>query len=123
MLSSTAVKTTRPIHIRLTAEYLEVYVAPELFRRGTSSPSSLGQDLGNWLKSLVVLYPKQEKLLLVLSRGTRGLSGSEKTLFRVMRNVAGSMDWTVEEFQYQRRLSRHVDIWRCLDICRMAKLL
>src|SRR6266849_882274 len=111
----------RQTRIRLTNQSLEVYVALEQQRKGSYTRFFLAQDLGSFLRYWAAEIPKPRKHLIVLWSDT--LAGkSLRTMYsQGMQDVAGSLDWTVEEYEYPVIRMVQGSTLRCQDIYRMVK--
>src|SRR5678816_1066653 len=91
---STAVRQTRPIHIRLTKEYLAVFVRLDKLRNDLYMP----YYWVSWLKYWDAQYPKRRKLLVVYSRDIPASLSYAKKCFLAMHGAAISQDWTEDLF-------------------------
>src|SRR5712664_2395141 len=113
------IKATR---IRLTKEFLDVYVNLELLLKGSYTLYSLAQELENYLRCLNVIKSRPEKRLIVCYNVTLVGLGLRKRLYLMMQLRAISLDWTVEELQFWVTQSLKEDTWQCQAISRMEKL-
>src|SRR6185312_1589698 len=112
---------TKPIRIRLTNEYLAMYVDLEQQPSGSSTRCFLGLDLASLLKYSAVAKPRHKKLLIVYWSATKDGDTSKRKYFRRMQSVAGSMGWTVVQCRYLPTLKEDASIWQCPAISKMVK--
>src|SRR5579862_9330900 len=88
-------RMTKPIHIRLTSEYLVVYANLGQVRKGSFMHFSWVLASGSFLRFWNAQKPRHKKLLIVCLNDTPAGNGLRKTIFREMRAVGTSLGWTV----------------------------
>src|SRR5258705_12320881 len=123
MLWYTDVKTTKLIRIRLTKEFLVVFVRLGQVPSALSTPSFLEVVLPSWLQYLAVQHPKLRRHLIVFSNGTQGLHDYVRRIFRGMQRTDILSAWTVDVSQYREQLSEIENTSACLDTFKTVKRL
>src|ERR1700692_2036955 len=103
---------TKPIRIRSTSEYLELYVNLELLLSDLYMPSYSAQAIGSWLKFWSAQKPNVKKHLNVFYRDTQDGSGLKTFTYHKMHVAATSLGWTVGKSEYQEIRSLKDAIWR-----------
>src|ERR1700721_384830 len=112
---------TKPIHIRLTREFLVVCANLGKMQNGSFMPIRSEQEIVNWLKSWGVTYLRQKKVLIGSSVDMQVFLYLRRLLFHRMRKEAGLQVWTVEERLSQATPKEVVNTWICQATSRMEK--
>ena len=121
MLSSKAKRSSRPIHIRLTSEFLVVCVSLERLQNVSSSLYYSVPGYRSFLKSCNAQYPKLRKHLIISSHDIPDLRSLKRELYLKMRNVATSWGWTVDLLKSRGTPKEVVNTWLCRATSKQEK--
>src|ERR1700735_5597110 len=106
----------KPIHIRLTSEFLVVYVDLETLLNDTFMHYCSERVYSNWLQYWTQKNRKRRRLLIVSLHGTQVSQTSKKVEYRRMQSAATSLGWMVARYQSREEILAIVNILRCQDI-------